>query len=149
MWKGRKQITNRRGLISSPAACKEWAHALFCVFNYFFHSYKCFSFLERIREREKNVLCWIHPNFLAECKPKAFRASQVVLVVKNPPANAGDVRKWVRFLGWEDPMAEGIATHSSILAWGIPMDRGAWWATVRGIALNQTQLKQFRMHPQT
>ena len=31
-------------------------------------------------------------------------------------------------LDWEDPLEEGMATHSSILAWGIPMDRGAWWA---------------------
>ena len=42
------------------------------------------------------------------------------IVVKNPPANAGD-------LGWEDPLEEGMATHSSILAWRIPMGRGAWW----------------------
>ena len=34
---------------------------------------------------------------------------------------------WVRFLGWEDPLEEGIATHSSIPTWRIPMDRGAWW----------------------
>ena len=33
-------------------------------------------------------------------------------------------------LGWEDPMEKGMATHSSILAWKIPMDRGAWQATV-------------------
>ena len=32
--------------------------------------------------------------------------------------------------GWEDPLEEGTATHSSILAWRIPMDREAWWATV-------------------
>ena len=33
----------------------------------------------------------------------------------------------------EDPLEEGLATHSSILAWRIPMDRGAWWATVHGV----------------
>ena len=33
---------------------------------------------------------------------------------------------WVRSLGWEDPLEEGMATRSSILAWRIPMDRGAW-----------------------
>ena len=48
-----------------------------------------------------------------------LRASQVVLVVKNPPANAGDIRDWVPSLGWEDPLEEGMATHSSILAWSI------------------------------
>ena len=37
---------------------------------------------------------------------------------------------WVLSLGWEDPLEEGMATHSSILAWRIPMGSGAWWATV-------------------
>jgi len=41
---------------------------------------------------------------------------------------------WVRSLGWEDPLEEVMATHSSILAWRIPMDRGAWRATVHRIA---------------
>ena len=41
---------------------------------------------------------------------------------------------WVRSLGLEDPLEEEMATHSSILAWRIPMDRGAWWATVHGVA---------------
>ena len=35
--------------------------------------------------------------------------------------------------GWDDPL-EGMATHSSILAWRVPMDRGAWWAIVQGVA---------------
>ena len=39
-------------------------------------------------------------------------------------------------LGWEDPLEEGLATHSSILAWRIPMDRGVWWSTVHGVAKN-------------
>jgi len=47
---------------------------------------------------------------------------------------------WVRYLGWEDPLEEGMATYSSILAWRIPKDRGAWWATVHGVAKSQTQL---------
>ena len=41
---------------------------------------------------------------------------------------------WVRSLGREDPLEEGMATHSSVLVWRIPKDRGAWWATVHGIA---------------
>ena len=44
----------------------------------------------------------------------------MVLVVKSPLANAGDIRDWVRSLGWEDPPEEGMATDSSILAWRIP-----------------------------
>ena len=47
---------------------------------------------------------------------------------------------WVPSLGWEDPMEEGLATHSSILAWRIPMDRGAWWATVHRVAKSWTGL---------
>ena len=47
---------------------------------------------------------------------------------------------WVQSLGWEDPLEEGMATRSSILAWRIPMDRGAWWATVHGVAKSRTQL---------
>ena len=35
-------------------------------------------------------------------------------------------------LGWEDPLEEGMATHSNIFAWRIPMDKGAWRATVHG-----------------
>ena len=51
-------------------------------------------------------------------------------MVKNPPAKR---EPWVRFLGWEDPLEEGMVTQSSILAWRIPMDRGAWRATVHGV----------------
>ena len=46
----------------------------------------------------------------------------------------------VRSLGWEDPLQEDMATHCSILAWRIPMDRGAWWVTVHGVAKTRTQL---------
>ena len=41
---------------------------------------------------------------------------------------------WVQFLGWEDLLEEGMATHSSSIAWRISMDRGAWWAMVHGVA---------------
>ena len=67
-----------------------------------------------------------------------FRASLMSQTVKNLPA------MWetkVRCLGWEDPLEEGMATHSSVLAWRIPIDRGAWWATVHGVARSQTGLK--------
>ena len=45
---------------------------------------------------------------------------------------------WVQSLGWEDPLEDGMATHSSILVWRIPMDRGAWRATVHRVAKSQT-----------
>ena len=54
-------------------------------------------------------------------------------MVKNPPANAGDMRCGL-IQGREDPLEEGMATHSSILAWRIPTDRRAWWATVRRVS---------------
>ena len=41
------------------------------------------------------------------------------------------------YLGWEDSLEEDMATHS-ILAWRIPMDRGAWHATVHGVAESDT-----------
>jgi len=44
----------------------------------------------------------------------------------------------IQSLGWEDPLEEGMATYSSILAWRIPMDRGAWWATVHGVTKSWT-----------
>ena len=52
---------------------------------------------------------------------------------KESTCNAGD-------LGWEDPLEKGMATHSSILVWRIPMDRGVWWATVHGVTESQTPL---------
>ena len=66
------------------------------------------------------------------CTKQIFRASQVELVLKNLPANAGDM--WVPSLGQDDPLEEGMATHSSILAWKNPMDREALWATVHRVA---------------
>ena len=56
-------------------------------------------------------------------------------MVKNPPALW---ETWVQSLGWEDPLEKEMATHSSILAWGDPMDRGAWQATAHGIMKSWT-----------
>ena len=60
-------------------------------------------------------------------------ASLVTQTVKNLPAMQ---ETWVGSLDWEDPLEEDMATHSSILAWRIPMDRGDWQATVHGVAKN-------------
>ena len=57
--------------------------------------------------------------------------------VKNAPTM---LEILVRSLGWEDSLEQGMATPSSILAWRIFMDRGAWRATVHGVAKSQTQL---------
>ena len=58
-------------------------------------------------------------------------------MVKNSPAVQ---ETWVRSLGWEDPLEEGMATHSSALAWRIPMDRGARRTTVHVGAKSRTRL---------
>ena len=62
-------------------------------------------------------------------------ASLVAQIVTNPLA------KWetqARTLGWEDPLEVGMATHSGILAWSIPMDRGDWHAAIHEVANSQT-----------
>ena len=73
-------------------------------------------------------------------------ASQVALKVKNMPANAGDIRHAALIPGSGRSLGGGHATHSSILTWRIPKDRGTWEATVHGVAKSQTQLKQLSMH---
>ena len=56
-------------------------------------------------------------------------------MVKNLPAMQ---EIWVQSLGWEDLLEEGMAIHSSILAWRIPMEIGAWQDTVHGVTKSQT-----------
>ena len=62
--------------------------------------------------------------------------------VKNPPTIQEMQETWVQYLGWEDLLEKGTAFHSSILAWRIPMDRGAWQATVHRVRKSWTRLKQ-------
>ena len=69
------------------------------------------------------------------CPLNSHRDSHVAQLVKNPPAMQETP---VRFLGWEDPLEKGKATHSSILAWSIP-----WPYTVHGVAKSQTWLSDF------
>ena len=57
--------------------------------------------------------------------------------VKNPSAMQ---KTWDRSPGWEDPLEEGMATHSNVLLWTIPTDRGVWWARVHGVINSRTQL---------
>ena len=69
------------------------------------------------------------------CAPFKSRGFLVVQSVKNPPAMW---ETWVQSLGWDDPLEKGMATHSRILAWRNPMDRGDWQAIVRGVTKSQT-----------
>ena len=71
-------------------------------------------------------------------------------MVNNSSANAGDI-KTCGFDPWvgKIPLEKSMATHSSILAWRIPMDRVFWWATVHVVPNNQTRLNPLTMHTQT
>ena len=69
-----------------------------------------------------------------------FNRSTLTLVaqtVKNLPTMQ---ETWIQSLGYEEPLEEVMATHSSILAWRIHMDRGAWRAAVHEVSKSQTQL---------
>jgi len=59
-------------------------------------------------------------------------------VVKNLAASAGDTRDAGLILGSGRSPERGHGNHSSIIAWRITMDRGAWWAIVHGVEKNQT-----------
>ena len=75
---------------------------------------------------------------------KTHVGSLVAQTVKNVPAVW---ETWVQSLGWEDTLEKGMATYSSILAWRIhSMDRGAWQATVHGVAKSQTRLSDSHSH---
>ena len=63
--------------------------------------------------------------------------SLVAQMVKNLPTLW---ETWVRSLVWENHLEEGMATHTHILAWRIPMDRGAWQVTVHGVSKSRTRL---------
>ena len=70
-------------------------------------------------------------------------ASLVAQMVKNPPAMQ---ETWVWSLGWEDPLEKDMVAHFSILAWRIPIDRGAWWVIVHGVAKSWTWLSDYAQH---
>ena len=70
-------------------------------------------------------------------------------MVKNLPAKAGIIRDTGSIPGQEDPLEEGMATHSIILVLENSMDRGAWWATVHRVTKSPTQLKQLSAYTHT
>ena len=76
-------------------------------------------------EREKEI----NEEFRINVHIWLYWASLMAQIVKNLPAMC---ETWVQTLGWEDPLEEGMATHSSILAWRIPMNKGAWRAQSMG-----------------
>ena len=76
---------------------------------------------------------FLHPCTFTVC---TLWASLVAQTVKNSLAMR---ETWVRSLAWENPLEEGMSTYSSILAWRIPKDGGAWQAAVYGVSEILTQ----------
>ena len=76
-------------------------------------------------------------------------ASQVALVVKNSPANAGDIRDTGSIPGSGRCPGGGHGNTLQYFCLENPRDRGAWWATIHGAAKSQTRLKQLSMHART
>ena len=70
---------------------------------------------------------------------EASWASQMALVVKNLPTNAGDKEAWFQSPNWDDPLKEQLATHSSILAGKIQGQRSLW-AAVHRVTESRTRL---------
>ena len=68
-----------------------------------------------------------------------FRGFLCGSVVKESTCNAGDQ---AQSLGWENPLEEGMATHSRSLTWRIPNDKGIWQTAVHGVAKRQTLLSE-------
>ena len=73
-------------------------------------------------------------------------ASHMVLVVKNPPANAGDIRDVGSISGLGRSPGGGHGNPLQYSCLENPMDRAAWWVTVHGVSKSRTQLKQLSMH---
>ena len=71
---------------------------------------------------------------------RVVRVSQVALVVKNPPANAGDARNVGSIPGLRRSPGEGNGNPLQYAFLENSMDRGAWQATVRGVAKSRTWL---------
>ena len=93
----------------------------------------CFHFIAILYEHCVQTFVWMYVSILGGHIPRSGLPGGSV--GKYLPAMW---EIWVQSLGWEDPLEEGTATHSSTLAWRISVDRGAWRATVRGVAKSGT-----------
>ena len=89
--------------------------ACFCFLIFFYH------FLSWLVQHKNGVFLYAYGRLILSVVTESQRwASQVALVVKKLPANAGDAKDKVRSLGQKDPLEDGMATYSNILAWRIP-----------------------------
>ena len=98
--------------------------------------------LVRLRKRIFNFIR-LYLIYALQLHIASIWASLVAQLVKNPPSMQ---KTWVQSLGWENSMEEAMATHSSILAWRIPTDRGALQAILHGVTKSQTKLRDKHTH---
>ena len=89
-----------------------------------------------------------YSGFTGFCRVLAPHDFPVGASDKEPTCQCRRHETWVQSPCREDPLEEGMATHSRILSWRIPMDRGAWWARVHSITTSWTQLKRLSLHTQ-
>ena len=121
-----------------PPLCAGFCVGLLTSCN-FLHMLLCSQFVCGLTEGKAREEIWSPDNYLflisislicGKNQQIRWGASLVAQTVKNLPAMQ---ETWVWSLGWKDPLEKRMATHSSIFAWRIPMDGGAWWAIVRGV----------------
>ena len=118
-----------KNIIQSTGNWEEFVHeSLYTISICMNTAFMCVS----IYPLEKN------PPIIYKWLLDTYGASLVAQLVRNPPAMRE--KTWVWSLGWEDPLEQGMAVHSSVLAWRIAIDRGAWRPTGRGIAKSQIRL---------
>ena len=118
---------------------------LYCKTVYFWNFPFCSN---SAVEKPGNTKWWRLTSLVMSCGQDVIQSwenirqtpSLVAQVVKNMPAMQ---ETQVRSLNWEDPLGRGMAAHSSMFGWRIPMDRGAWQATVHGVTKSQTWLSAY------
>ena len=114
--------------------------SLTCLYPYFRTEDKYLANTARSPKHwRRSCFSWYIDSCSSWAKRTGISMSLMAQTVKNPTAKQ---KTRVQSLGWEDPLEEGMATHSSILAWSICIDRGTWWATVRGVTKSQTWLSE-------
>ena len=108
--------------------------------------------LGAVRDRRTPTALWVWQLSLSlsdpPFPPSLTHIHQVFTIAcgKGPTCQCRRCEMRVQSPGGEDLLEEGMATLSSILSWRIPMDRGAWPATVHGASKSQTWLKRLGMH---
>ena len=122
--------------ICSICCCKWHYFVLFLMAEQYFIIYMYYIYIH-IYMYIKYIYIHVPYMYMYIYVLRLLWVSLVAQTVKNLPAMW---ESWVWSLGWEDSPEEGTATHSSILAWRIPMDRGAWQATVHEAAKSRTWL---------